>query len=415
MSRKHLVGSPSLLHCDRTCDARQTLARLRPHFSKLGISRLGELTGLDYLGIPVALAVRPNSHSLSVSLGKGPDTDSALISAAMEAAETAVAEWLPRSAIWATADALESNALPLVDLFGVARCHPLKFLPTDQTAWIKTQNLIDNEDVFVPWSLIGMDHRVTPRGYHDAFYVASDGLASGNTKDEAVFHALCELVERDALTKFQFASTSEVSDAEFRPQGHENSQLLELLQLIDDARLRLRMFEMRTDLGLPTCMALLQPKHKIHDDEQDSGVSCGGCASHPDPGRAIVKAITEAAQARLALVAGARDDIRAEHYETDTLNTFPEPQDPKLLDERQFGADHELGWAHCIDLQEHIAELVQRLANAGINQVLVADLDTGDLAFEVVRVVATQLQVPLQGHRVQVTERGLKHVQEQAA
>ena len=67
--------------------------------TSLGITRVGEITGLDSLGIPVALATRPNSFSLSVNLGKGRDAASARASAAMEAAEIAIAERLPEDGI----------------------------------------------------------------------------------------------------------------------------------------------------------------------------------------------------------------------------------------------------------------------------------------------------------------------------
>src|SRR5262245_10838905 len=58
---------------DRCLTPEATLDRIKPHFASLGITRLGEITGLDSLGIPVALATRPNSFSLSVNLGKGRD------------------------------------------------------------------------------------------------------------------------------------------------------------------------------------------------------------------------------------------------------------------------------------------------------------------------------------------------------
>src|SRR5262245_36857977 len=77
---------------DRLLTPQQTLDRIRPHHATLGITRVGEITGLDSLGIPVALATRPNSFSLSVNLGKGGDAASARASATMEAAEIAIAE-----------------------------------------------------------------------------------------------------------------------------------------------------------------------------------------------------------------------------------------------------------------------------------------------------------------------------------
>src|SRR5262252_8690331 len=65
----------------------ETLARFRPLAPQMGITRLGNVTGLDRIGIPVAIAVRPNSRSVSVSQGKGLDLTQAMASALMEAIE----------------------------------------------------------------------------------------------------------------------------------------------------------------------------------------------------------------------------------------------------------------------------------------------------------------------------------------
>src|SRR5919202_1722884 len=71
----------------RTMAPEETLARIRPHASRMGITRLGNVTGLDRIGIPVAIAVSPNSRSVSVSQGKGLNREQAMASALMEACE----------------------------------------------------------------------------------------------------------------------------------------------------------------------------------------------------------------------------------------------------------------------------------------------------------------------------------------
>ena len=68
------------------------LAALVPHLPSLGITRVGDLTGLDVLGIPVAFAARPNSRSLSVTQGKALCPEAARLGAVMEALEQVFAE-----------------------------------------------------------------------------------------------------------------------------------------------------------------------------------------------------------------------------------------------------------------------------------------------------------------------------------
>ena len=67
----------------RTRPPTETLARYGRFAWDFGITRLANVTGLDYLGVPVFMAVRPNSRSLSVSQGKGLDEISAKTSAFM--------------------------------------------------------------------------------------------------------------------------------------------------------------------------------------------------------------------------------------------------------------------------------------------------------------------------------------------
>ena len=76
----------------RTVVPEATLARLTPLLDAMGITRVGMITGLNSIGLPVAQATRPNSRAVAVSLGKGVTVAAAKVSAIMEAAETYHAE-----------------------------------------------------------------------------------------------------------------------------------------------------------------------------------------------------------------------------------------------------------------------------------------------------------------------------------
>src|SRR5262247_704701 len=65
-----------------------TLARVRRLLPAMGITRIANVTGLDYLGIPVVMVVRPNARTLAVTQGKGIDLDHAKASGVMEAVES---------------------------------------------------------------------------------------------------------------------------------------------------------------------------------------------------------------------------------------------------------------------------------------------------------------------------------------
>src|SRR5204863_396436 len=65
-----------------------TLDAWGPLMPRFGITRLANITGLDDIGLPVYMAVRPLSKGLSVSQGKGTDDVSAAVSAMMESIES---------------------------------------------------------------------------------------------------------------------------------------------------------------------------------------------------------------------------------------------------------------------------------------------------------------------------------------
>ncbi|MGI9514064.1 MAG: YcaO-like family protein [Anderseniella sp.] len=399
---------------DRICGTRRTLSRIRPHFSALGITRLGKLTGLDNLGLPIAFATRPNSLSLSVSLGKGPDIDSALVSAAMEAAETAIAEVPPKGLVNLSVSEARDRGYKVVDIHRIARCHPHRLNEEDQMSWIEAVNLVSGSRFLIPWSLVGLDHRVNPPNFNNAFYVTSDGLASGNSRGEAIFHGICELIERDALASWQFAGDEEIRRSRLTVAGDEDPRLPVILEAIAASNTSLQVYEMRTDTGVPCVMAMLGATHR--QSTAASSATCGGCGCHPSYGHALVKAITEAAQARLALVAGARDDFCAKHYEPADAIRFPASGTVKQSSLKKVSrpvSSQSGSGKHDIDAS--VADVTRKLARVGIDQLFVVELPAEKFGISAVRVIATELQVPLQGERVQVTPRGLRNLKAAAA
>src|SRR5438270_10686599 len=76
----------------RTVDPAETVARVRELMPLMGITRIANVTGLDFIGIPVVMVVRPNARSLAVSQGKGIDLPAAQASGLMESVEAFHAE-----------------------------------------------------------------------------------------------------------------------------------------------------------------------------------------------------------------------------------------------------------------------------------------------------------------------------------
>jgi YcaO-like protein with predicted kinase domain len=395
---------------DRRVSPAQTLRALTPLFKDLGITRLGEITGLDTLGVPVACAIRPNSFSLSVSLGKGLDRESAYASAAMEAAEIAVAERFPAASVYASLEELENRGKTAIDLTRMARCVPERLDPETRIAWVEGFDLISPKRILVPWALVGLDHRLTPEGFHDAFEVSSDGLASGNSTAEAVLHGMCELIERDAYALFELLPEHVRWSRLCAPRRSDDPQLGDLLRSVERAGLRLQLFDMTTDLQVPSYMAVLWPSSDEKSPVPTWASVCGGCGCHPLSTRAIIRALTEAVQARAALVAGARDDFAREHYclierPGDMVPEVFTPAGREVLRPPLFQ-----GNSPYETIGQRISQLLRTLLAAGVSQVVAVELPTDDWSIKVVRVLIPDLQIPLHGRRTQVTCRGLRQL-----
>lgn len=76
----------------RTVAAEETERRVLALRSRVPITRLSDLTPLDFIRLPVFSAVTPLARDLTTHLGKGPDAVSARVSAMMEAVERVSAE-----------------------------------------------------------------------------------------------------------------------------------------------------------------------------------------------------------------------------------------------------------------------------------------------------------------------------------
>ena len=68
----------------RACSPQKTLQLAEEIGRAIGVTRVANVTHLDKLRIPVALAMRPNSRLLATAQGKGVTSELAKISALME-------------------------------------------------------------------------------------------------------------------------------------------------------------------------------------------------------------------------------------------------------------------------------------------------------------------------------------------
>jgi YcaO-like protein with predicted kinase domain len=284
----------------------ETIAALRSHLSSFGITRLARQTGLDSIGIPCFAAIRPNAKTLAVNQGKGIDDDAATASALMEAAEYATAEAPDVPVIHASATELRAAGHRPFD---VARWLPQgQGVPDDlPIAWLEGADLFSGQPVYAPRDALVIG------GAMDlpAISQSTNGLASGNNAAESSFHALCELIERDATTLWIFKSDEAAAATEVTAASFADPLVDALVARVEQAGFRLTLFDQTTDIGVPVIFALIAPRDHLPTKHFDLAAGCG---CHPIAARAAIRAITEAAQTRISNIAGARDDFDPAEY-----------------------------------------------------------------------------------------------------
>src|SRR3977135_4714434 len=133
----------------RPTSPEDTVARVASKARKIGITRLGNVTGLDRIGKPVTVAVRPNSSSFSVSQGKGLGLSQAFASALMEAIELFHGEELSGRTVATSFQELSMKArvVPPSSLCGTGLPLPER----TEIEWIEGYDPLSREACWVPW------------------------------------------------------------------------------------------------------------------------------------------------------------------------------------------------------------------------------------------------------------------------
>ncbi|MFI8105464.1 YcaO-like family protein [Streptomyces sp. NPDC086023] len=299
------------IHLDGTVRARtpeETWSVLAPRLAGWGITRVARLTGLDQLGLPAWTAIRPGAQTLTASQGKGATDLLAKVSAVMEAVEL----WHAELPIEPTryGPAREAGLPYPLEALPVHTWHEaLVDVPLD---WATARGVLSGREVLVPLGLVLRRAR-RPLWQPDVFRATSTGLACGNTREEAVLHALYEVVERDVLV------ADEAGDRACRvlvdPGSVDDPYAASLVGRVQDAGFALELVLVDNAYGIPVCLAYLW--------SEDFPVWFAGAGCHTHPDIALTRAVTEAAQSRLTCIAGTRDDLVATEADFGALPPRP--------------------------------------------------------------------------------------------
>ena len=367
----------------RTRDPAVTVGELEPRMLEFGITRVADVTGLDCIGVPVFMAVRPNSRSVSVSQGKGVDRVSARASALMEAIEGWHAERVELALRYDSYASLRRRGA-VVDVSRLPMVRGARLSASTPILWVQGRDLFSDELMWVPFECVSVNYVERGRA-GGVFWASSNGLAAGNHVVEATVHAVCEVIERDAMAVWLAAGGRRRGGGLVDLATITDPEAVGVLAALASARAVAAVWDVTGDTGVATYACDLSER----PDEPRWALRgvFGGQGCHLDSRVALVRALTEAIQSRLTQIAGSRDDMYC--YEANIADARAlaslagRPAVPCCV--RDLSGE---------TFEQDIDVLVDGLANAGVDSAVVVDLSLKEVGVPVVKVVVPGLEPP---------------------
>jgi YcaO-like protein with predicted kinase domain len=369
----------------RSASPGESLKAARVAAKICGISRLASVTGLDHIGLPVWMAIRPLGRSLSVSQGKGLTDTLAQVSALMEAIELFHAEsFLPAGIERSIKLTARDPNFADVEALPIHTNRDLNF--ESPIRWLETRSIITGKTKWIPKELIDLD---TTRIYDGFFVPSSNGLASGNSRTEALLHGLSEILERDQVSHWLVVenlspglSCRRLNLSSGLPESIERA-----ISMIRQAGLAVAVWYAAVTMEVPCFVcAIADTSGNTLYPQHAAGYGC-----HISKEIALLRAITEAAQSRLTFISGTRDDLFVRIYENDIRVDAPSNR-VWLQSIQSSGEDISYNdlpdFSHFITFSEAVEYIASCMLDDGITDVLALDLTNDTIGVPVIHVVA---------------------------
>jgi putative methanogenesis marker protein 1 len=367
------------LETQRAVPLEETLRRIEPKVPAAGITRVADITNLDRIGIPVFSCIRPTAEAGAITVynGKGATVEESRISAIMEGIERYSSELhdrrthlAPYEEMLARGRVLDPKDLILPEGANVDRLMP----------WVEGYDIANNRDIIVPAHAV---FHPLPRNFLPLFRTNTNGLASGNTMEEAIFHALSEVIERDAWSLVEASRDTGVT-----VENIDDPTCLEMQKKFADAQVEVRVRDITSDIGIPTMAA-------VADDVllKDPMLLTIGIGTHTSARIAVMRALTEVAQSRLTQIHGAREDTtlaelrkKMGYDRAKRINAYWFKDNGRVDYNQIASCDSD-------DFLTDIRFMIDALNKQGLDRVIVVDLTREEIGIPVVRVIVPGLEV----------------------
>ncbi len=285
----------------------------------IGVTRVGSITRLSPIGIPAAQAFRPGTGwSSTIGGGKSTSEQGAVVGALMEEIEKFAQDEFrcdERRTVTATYDEIRQRG-PAVDPTELPLPNDGPYHPQQSIRWFQCHDLLSDELVWAPTAVFSRAREPLDIRYSEMrgdIFFSSNGLASAFSLEQAVHHALCEVVERHATMLAQLRllnpGTDRVAPLYFIDPATLPPPVAELFTRVHDAGYRTRVMDISACGIAVLWVMLFEPTPSGATRFGYDVRRHDGFCAHVDPVAATQGAFLEAAQTVVVNVAGAREDL----------------------------------------------------------------------------------------------------------
>ena len=363
----------------RTMSPEETLEKISKDTLSIGITRTSNITHLDRIKIPVYTSVRPLAHegAVSVYAGKGPTEIHAKVSSIMEAIERYSAEKQDDDkTVIKQFD--ENDCLNPEDLI-----LPKNSYHNEEIEWSEGYSVVTGEKIYIPSNAVF--HPYNQENVKHIFLSNTNGLASGNTLEEAIFHGMMEVVERDSWSLFEAFKENK---REINCENSSNEYIQTLIEKFSNANVSIKLIDLTSENNIPTIGAVSEDLSL-----KDPALLTLGIGTHLDPEIAAIRSITEVAQSRATQIHGTREDTTRANLLRETgydrmkrinKHWFRESEEKIDLDDMvDYSQD---------TFKENIEKTMKMLEISGVNDAFYVDL-TRSINVPVVRAIIPGMEV----------------------
>lgn len=354
-----------------------------------GITRITEITHLDRIGLPVFSAIRPTSQDGAISIygGKGISSEHAKASAMMEGFERYSAEKQCENLVTGTVSEISSKGNTIdIESLNLPKDFKKENIELFNLEWNICHDLISGDDYYVPSNAIYHPYVLEDNSCQSLFKSNTNGLASGNSLEEAILHGMFEVIERDAWSIFELTHKNY---KQIDLDSIESETVNDAISKFSENDIKIKLMDFTADVNIPTIAASA-------DDTllKDAGLLTLGIGTHLDPEVAVLRALTEVAQSRATQIHGAREDtVRADFARTagyermKRINKYyfqEEDEKIRLSDIENRSTD---------SITKDIDIVLDELKSNEIEHVLYYDLTRPELNVNVVRVIIPTMEL----------------------